>query len=162
MTTEQQTQKTGLSAKEIIAFLVQHFPACFAQEAAQIKPLKKGIFQDLAAALEGNEQVSKTLLRQALRVYTRGWRYLSACQAGVARVGLNGEPDGVVSVEEAEHAQAEFNAAKAAYAEKLKAQRQAERQAQNKARNAKRKPRVETPKASAESLAALADKFGRK
>ena len=55
--------------KAIIAYLVEKFPLCFIAE-GEAKPLKIGLFQDLAEALKDDERVSKTQLRQALRQYT--------------------------------------------------------------------------------------------
>lgn len=89
--------------KAVIAFLVETFPACFTQE-GEAKPLKIGIFQDLAARLDADERVSKTQLRVALRHYTNAWRYLRSVKAGVARVDLDGGESSVVSDGEAEHA----------------------------------------------------------
>jgi len=54
--------------KAIIAYLVEKFPLCFIAE-GEAKPLKIGLFQDLAEALKDDERVSKTQLRQALRQY---------------------------------------------------------------------------------------------
>lgn len=169
---ETQPNKTAPSVKDVIAFLCERFPACFSQDAEQIKPLKKGIFQDLSAELEGNESISKTSLRQALRVYTRSWRYLAVCTAEAARVGLNGEADGVVDAQEAEHAVAALKESREAYQTKRKEEQAQKRKEQRKAffkqkardENAKKRAaqKNEMPKASVESLAALADKFAKK
>ena len=51
--------------KAIIAYLIEKFPLCFIAE-GEAKPLKIGLFQDLAEALKDDERVSKTQLRQAL------------------------------------------------------------------------------------------------
>ena len=48
--------------KAIIAYLVEKFPLCFIAE-GEAKPLKIGLFQDLAEALKDDERVSKTQLR---------------------------------------------------------------------------------------------------
>lgn len=71
--------------KAIIAYLVEKFPLCFIAE-GEAKPLKIGLFQDLAEALKDDERVSKTQLRQALRQYTSNWRYLHGCREGAERV----------------------------------------------------------------------------
>ncbi|MDE4006144.1 RNA chaperone ProQ, partial [Glaesserella parasuis] len=84
-----QNLKTALSTKEIIAYLAEKFPLCFSLE-GEAKPLKIGLFQDLVEALSNDEKISKTGLRQALRVYTMSWRYLHACKEGAVRVGLQG------------------------------------------------------------------------
>jgi len=63
--------------KAIIAYLVEKFPLCFIAE-GEAKPLKIGLFQDLAEALKDDERVSKTQLRQALRqFYTAAAKVLS-------------------------------------------------------------------------------------
>ncbi|WP_318966529.1 RNA chaperone ProQ [Arsukibacterium sp.] len=91
------------NVKEVLAYLAQQFPLCFSVKGAA-KPLKIGIFQDLAAELEQDSLVSKTQLRQALRVYTSSWRYLEAIQPGVARVDLKGEPGEQIDQQQADHA----------------------------------------------------------
>lgn len=164
-------QKTAMPIKDVIAYLCEKFPACFIAE-GEAKPLKIGLFQDLATALEGDEKVSKTLLRQALRNYTMSWRYLHACRDGAIRVGLNGEEAGVVDAQQAEHAAQTLAQAKAAYAERRAAEKKEQRKAERKEffkqkareENAKKRAeqRANAPKASAESLAALESKFSRK
>ncbi len=71
------------NSKEIVAYLVEKFPACFIAE-GEAKPLKIGIFQDLAERLADDARVSKTMLRSALRQYTSSWRYLHGLKAGQA------------------------------------------------------------------------------
>lgn len=91
------------SSKELIVYLSECFPACFVAE-GEAKPLKIGIFQDLAARLTDDPKVSKTLLRSALRQYTSSWRYLHGLKVGAERVDLDGLPCGVLSEEHVEHA----------------------------------------------------------
>jgi len=90
--------------KQIIAFLTEQFPACFIAGSESAKPLKIGVFQELAARLENEPRVSKTQLRGALRQYTMSWRYLHCVKAGVKRVDLDGVEGEEVSQEHAEHA----------------------------------------------------------
>ncbi|QIW16547.1 RNA chaperone ProQ [Pasteurellaceae bacterium RH1A] len=161
ITTEAENTKTSMTSKEAIAYLVQKFPLCFSLE-GEAKPLKIGLFQDLATALE-NEDISKTTLRQALRVYTMGWRYLAACQADAVRVDLEGNPAGVVDAQQAEHAAQSLAEAKAAYAQRREEQRKAERKAffKKKAREEKaqarpaHKAKKPAPQKAAENLTAL-------
>lgn len=89
-----------ITSKEIIAHLAQKFPACFTIE-GQVKPLKIGVFQDLAAALVEDEKVSKTQLRQALRHYTSSWRYLKSIKEGVYRIDLTGADAELIDAEQA-------------------------------------------------------------
>lgn len=91
------------NSKEIVAYLVEKFPACFVAE-GEAKPLKIGIFQDLAERLADDARVSKTMLRSALRQYTSSWRYLHGLKAGQARVDLDGNPGELLTKEHIEHA----------------------------------------------------------
>ena len=91
------------NSKEIVAYLVEKFPACFIAE-GEAKPLKIGIFQDLAERLAADARVSKTLLRSALRQYTSSWGYLHGLKAGQARVDLDGTPGELLTEEHIEHA----------------------------------------------------------
>ncbi|PJG59215.1 RNA chaperone ProQ [Aeromonas cavernicola] len=91
------------NSKEIVAYLVEKFPACFVAE-GEAKPLKIGIFQDLAERLADDAKVSKTMLRSALRQYTSSWRYLHGLKAGQARVDLDGNLGELLTEEHIEHA----------------------------------------------------------
>lgn len=73
------------SSKEVIAFLAERFPLCFSAE-GEARPLKIGIFQDLVERVQGEENLSKTQLRSALRLYTSSWRYLYGVKVGAQRV----------------------------------------------------------------------------
>lgn len=171
----QNGNKTTPSVKEVIAYLADKFPLCFSIE-GDAKPLKVGLFQDLAEALVDDEKVSKTLLRQALRTYTMSWRYLAACKANVRRVDLQGEKAGIVDEAQAEHAAQSLAVAKEAYAARKAEQRKEQRKEffKKKAREEKTKkpvdvrvkkaPRISkaaSAKATAESLAALTNKFSK-
>lgn len=115
------------TSKEIIAYLVTQFPNCFIAD-GEVKPLKIGIFQDLAVRLENDERISKAKLRSALRTYTMSWRYLYSIKEGVQRVDLDGNPCEALTAEHVEHAQQQLKEAK----EKVKAQRMAENKTANK------------------------------
>ena len=71
--------------KEVLNYLFTEFPACF-KEKDGIKPLKVGIFKDIAERIENDERVSKTQVRQALRKYTSNWRYLESVTKHLAQV----------------------------------------------------------------------------
>lgn len=109
------------SSKEVIAFLAETYPQCFSVS-GDAKPLKIGIFQDLASQLEGEQRLSKTLLRASLRHYTNSWRYLYAVKEGAQRVDLTGETQAVVDKEHAEHAQKQLQESKQRAAERRKQQ----------------------------------------
>lgn len=99
------------NSKELIAYLSELFPACFIA-AGEARPLKIGIFQDLAARLADDTRVSKTLLRSALRQYTSSWRYLHGLRPGVLRVDLDGNPAGELTEEHVTHAKAALKESK--------------------------------------------------
>ena len=120
MTTPTETNVKASNVKDVLAYLAQQFPACFSLT-GEAKPLKIGIFQDLAQRLNDDETVSKTQLRQALRVYTSSWRYLEATKEGIARVDLDGTAGELIDAAQAEHAQKTLDESKAKAAEKRKA-----------------------------------------
>lgn len=134
--------------KEIIAYLAEKFPRCFILE-GEAKPLKIGLFQDLAEALKDDERVSKTQLRHALRQYTSNWRYLHGCREGAERVDLDGNPAGILEAEHVAHAAAQLAEAKAKFAEKRKAELAAKKAQQKRpprrqhSAKAPRKPKTE-------------------
>ena len=99
------------NSKELIAYLSELFPACFIS-AGEARPLKIGIFQDLAARLADDTRVSKTLLRSGLRQYTSSWRYLHGLRPGVLRVDLDGNPAGELTEEHVTHAKAALKESK--------------------------------------------------
>lgn len=139
-TTDAQVNSQKLTnTKDIIAYLAEKFPLCFILE-GEAKPLKIGLFQDLAEALQDDERVSKTQLRQALRQYTSNWRYLHGCREGAVRVDLQGNPAGVLETEHVAHAAQQLADAKARVAEKRKAEAAAKKAQQ------KQRPRKPTNK----------------
>ena len=138
MTPPTEQQNKAANVKEVLAYLVTQFPACFSLTGAA-KPLKIGIFQDLAERLQDDAMVSKTQLRQALRVYTSSWRYLESTKEGVARVDLDGVAGDVIDASQAEHADKVLQESKAKAAEKRKV-KQAELQAKKPQQNEADKP----------------------
>ncbi|SUT92009.1 putative solute/DNA competence effector [[Actinobacillus] rossii] len=117
--------------KDIIAYLAEKFPLCFSVE-GEAKPLKIGLFQDLADALKDDERVSKTQLRHVLRQYTSNWRYLHGCRLGAVRVDLQGNPAGVLEQEHVDHAAQQLAEAKAKIVEKRAAEKTSAKVAQKK------------------------------
>lgn len=100
------------NSKKVIHFLASRFPECFFLE-GQPKPLKIGIFNDLIARLKDEPNLTKTLLRSALRRYTTSWRYLHNVKRGASRIDLDGKPCGDVDDAHVEYAKATLKAAKA-------------------------------------------------
>ncbi|QXB54208.1 RNA chaperone ProQ [Aeromonas sp. FDAARGOS 1415] len=139
------------NSKEIVAYLVEKFPACFIAE-GEAKPLKIGIFQDLAARLADDERVSKTMLRSALRQYTSSWRYLHGLKAGQARVDLDGNPGELLTEEHIEHAKQALKESKErVFASRRTNTKEKEDKPKQPRRNAPRKadaPRADKPKAA--------------
>lgn len=107
---------------EVLEFLYTEFPQCFKRKDG-IKPLKVGIFKDVAERIEGNEKVSKTQVRQALRKYTSNWRYLEAVVANSHRVDLDGNQAEEVEAEHVEHAKQALEQSRAKMAKRKKPQR---------------------------------------
>ncbi|OEF24092.1 RNA chaperone ProQ [Vibrio rumoiensis] len=142
------------NSKEVIAYIAERFPQCFTLE-GEAKPLKIGIFQDLAERLSEDEKVSKTQLRAALRQYTSSWRYLHGVKLGVTRVDLDGNASGELEAEHVEHAQATLAESKARVQARRKEQadkNREERAAKAKAKatpKAPRKPKPESKKPTA-------------
>lgn len=126
MTSQVEAQVKPHNVKEVVALLAEQFPLCFSLT-GPAKPLKVGIFQDLAEKLQENPLISKTMLRQALRVYTSSWRYLEAVKEGAFRVDLEGVDGAVIDASQAEHAAATLAESKAKAQEARKARQQAER-----------------------------------
>ncbi|MBR9727852.1 RNA chaperone ProQ [Shewanella intestini] len=133
----------------ILAYLYETFPLCFIKE-GETKPLKIGLFQDLAERLADDSKVSKTQLRVALRRYTSSWRYLKGIKAGVQRVDLDGIECGELEQEHIEHAKTTLKESQ----EKAKAKRQA----QAPKKEAKRTPRAENKRAVNKRVPAKKDR----
>ncbi|KMT66432.1 hypothetical protein XM47_03825 [Catenovulum maritimum] len=131
-TTEEQVVKLK-DSQVVIAYLAEKFPNCFTIKGAA-KPLKIGIFQELAESLKDDDKVSKTVLRSALRKYTSSWRYLESVKLDADRVDLQGTAVAKIEAEHAEHAEKQLVESK---------QKAAERRKQNKP--ARKKANVQTP-----------------
>ncbi|EJL6398787.1 RNA chaperone ProQ [Vibrio navarrensis] len=138
------------NSKEVIAYIAECFPNCFTLE-GEAKPLKIGIFQDLAERLSDDEKVSKTQLRAALRQYTSSWRYLHGVKAGATRVDLDGNACGVLEEEHVEHAKATLAESKAKVQARRKEQAQKAREESKadkpKAKKAPQQRRANKPQA---------------
>ncbi len=130
------------NSKEVIAYIAECFPKCFTLE-GEAKPLKIGIFQDLAERLAEDSKVSKTQLRAALRQYTSSWRYLHGVKPGAERVDLDGNSCGAIEQEHVEHAQTALAESKA----KVQARRKQQQDEKNK-EAAKAKPKAKKPQPS--------------
>lgn len=130
------------NSKQVVAFLAASFPQCFSLE-GQAKPLKIGIFQELADALQQEPRVSKTMLRSALRHYTTSWRYLHAVKEGSHRVDLAGNKGDSITKEHAEHALEQLRESKQRVAER---KQQADKNPKRKQVAKQRLPTASRPK----------------
>ncbi|HKQ85646.1 MAG TPA: ProQ/FINO family protein [Candidatus Acidoferrales bacterium] len=95
------------AADRLIVRLATMFPAAFTIDPASVQPLRVGIFADLRREL--GETFTAPQLSRALQKYTGSLVYLKKCKEGVPRIGLDGTPDGKVSVEHARRARAMRN-----------------------------------------------------
>ncbi|RAJ98947.1 RNA chaperone ProQ [Aliidiomarina maris] len=155
MENQQNIEKLSTS-KAVIAYLAEQFPACFSVE-GEAKPLKIGIFDDLASRLADDPQVSKTRLRGALRQYTNSWRYLRCVTLGAHRVDLDGAEAGIVEEDHAQHAAETLAESKAKANEKRKLQAKDKPKQQDKAE----RPRRSNAKANASAKRNQAQRVGK-
>lgn len=142
-------EKKFSNQKDTISFLASKYPKCFFED-GPVKPLKIGIFQDLAEDLTEQEDLSKRVLRMALRHYTSSWRYLACVKAGEARIDLQGVEGELVEQQHEEHATEQLKESKARAA-KIRAEKQKanpshkqKARGQNKAKNFKNNRRNDT------------------
>jgi sRNA-binding protein len=91
-------------AKALTAVLAAKFPKCFALPDTRRRPLKVGIDADLLAALSGT--IPRTDLIRALAMYCSSHGYLERVLNGAWRIDLQGDPAGVVTVDDERHAKA--------------------------------------------------------
>jgi ProP effector len=85
-------------ARAAIALLAKLFPKAFAVHEARRRPLKVGIAADLVAAVAG--AIKPHELALALAHYCNNRVYLVRLRAGAGRIVLDGNPCGVVTIEE--------------------------------------------------------------
>lgn len=98
-------QKHGLHPQQIadlIAVLADFWPQTFSLYERRRRPLKLGIHRDIEAAAAG--AITAEEIKVALRSYCCNIGYLLACKEGAARIGLDGEPAGSVTADEAANA----------------------------------------------------------
>jgi sRNA-binding protein len=91
----------------LIADLAARFPEAFFVRGIQRRPLKIGTYHDIIAAAP---DVDRKVLSRALFRYTNAFGYLGNLLEGAVRVGLDGNPAGVVDAGAAQHARMRFAA----------------------------------------------------
>src|SRR5471030_1179558 len=149
------------SSKEVIAFLAERFPLCFSAE-GEARPLKIGIFADLVERVQGEENLSKTQLRSALRLYTSSWRYLYGVKVGAQCVDLDGNACGELEEQHVEHARKQLEEAKARV-QAQRAEQQAKRREAGEAEPRRPRPAAKKPAPRRENApAAVAGQENRK
>jgi len=161
----QSQEKTDLNV--VIEFLATRFPNSFSVK-GDAKPLKIGIFADIAETIKEEDPVSKTQIRHALRRYTNSWRYLEAVVKGGQRVDLDGNDVETLTEEHVQHAQVQLAESKAKFDEKRKAKNKKDKNSYKKSAKSvgnppKRKPKSEykgsKPKAAASKPLVANDDF---
>ena len=96
-------------ARALLERLIQTYPAAFLPfSERRVQPLKIGIYKDLVPIIKawGYET---TVLRYALRNYTRPLRYQLALLKAPHRIDLQGEPAGEISPTHRQTAQEKVN-----------------------------------------------------
>lgn len=86
-----------------ISRLQRRFPKAFPKKPAPKVPLKVGVLEDLIQQAKAL-QLSADEIKQAVKTWCDGRRYWNCMVEAAARVGLNGEPVGAVTANEARHA----------------------------------------------------------
>lgn len=88
-----------------VELLKVYYPSCF-KSANEVKPLKKGIKQDLVKCLSTIDTIvidDKACMVKSLAYYVNTAAYYKSVVQGAIRVDLNGNPSGVVMAEEAKY-----------------------------------------------------------
>ncbi|MDQ2695309.1 MAG: ProQ/FinO family protein [Pseudomonadota bacterium] len=92
--------------QKILPLLCERFPIAFPSPPAPPVPLKRGIRQDLEAALQGVLDVAD--IRRTIKFWVRSLAYRQVIAAGGQRVDLQGQPVEEVSEAHRAHAAAEL------------------------------------------------------
>jgi len=88
-----------------IELLKVYFPESF-KSANEVKPLKKGIKQDLVKKLSTIDTIvieDKACMVKSLSYYVNTIAYHKCIIKGVNRINLDGNPEGIVTAEEAQY-----------------------------------------------------------
>lgn len=111
-----------------VQLLMDAYPEVFSRQ--NPRPLKIGIQEDLVA----DDKVSRTKIKRALASYVRSPQYLRSFQDDAPRIGLDGQPSGAVTAEEAEHAKNKLKGMQEARRERVKEQARDARQKEKEER----------------------------
>jgi ProP effector len=88
-----------------VELLKAYFPLCF-KAGSEVRPLKKGIKQDLVkhlSTLENMVTEDKACMVKSLAYYVNTMAYHKNVIEGAVRIDLEGQPDGIVTAEEAKY-----------------------------------------------------------
>lgn len=88
-----------------VELLKTYFPLCF-KSGNEVKPLKKGIKQDLVKRLGGLGSIvidDKACMVKSLAYYVNTQSYYRSVMEGIQRIDLDGNPAGIVTAEEARY-----------------------------------------------------------
>jgi ProP effector len=88
-----------------VELLKAHFPLCF-RDIKEIQPLKIGIKQDLVKVLSTREDIvigDKACMVSSLSYYVNSTAYHKSVIEGAMRIDLEGNPAGLISVEESQY-----------------------------------------------------------
>jgi sRNA-binding protein len=110
-------------AGNLIALFAEKWPACFFVYEKRRRPLAIGIHEQIISAFDGVAS-SRVLIQRALAIYVNNFGYLRQIKAGRDRIGLGGEPAGVVTAEEEHHSAPRLAACKQRRKSKKKKSRQ--------------------------------------
>ena len=93
------------SRLQALTWLAMTFPQAF-DNSQRIRPLKLGIMKDLlnCADQASESGISRSKLREAVVIFTRRIDYLTCLKAKEVRIDLFGNPEAVVTEDEAESA----------------------------------------------------------
>lgn len=102
----QQINNTKKDKRQVIDWLIEHFPNAFFKQKNQVKPLKLGIFDDIIDFYERLESppFSKKSLREALSYYSASPAYLNSQQANTPRIDIYGNEVDIVTPDQAKYA----------------------------------------------------------
>ena len=129
-----------MKVADVIALLVERFPKSFVILEKHRQPLKLRIHADILAL---SDAVTAADLANALRVYCSAIPYLDKLRTGAVRIGLDGEPAGVVTKGEADHAHVVWKkAVRRKAARKVERERMAEEAAKEAAEQERAAKRV--------------------
>ena len=98
-----QIEQSNSARVDTLKWLAKNFPDAFDTQ-TRVRPLKKGIMQDIFDFIEDKDDVSisKSKLRETVVMFARRMEYLVCLKCRNDRIDLNGEFAGKVTIEESE------------------------------------------------------------